>query len=167
MIEVDAVEHLVGHWRRRYDPSSRQGVPAHITVLYPFQEPASIDQHTMAALSRLAASVERSPFTLSAVEEFPGVVWLRPSPDEWFREFTRMLTGRFPECRPYRGAFPDPQPHLTVGQFTDADAQQRMHLAFHSEIAAMLPLQCHATMLSLYVSDSSGAWSLANRFPFR
>lgn len=167
MIEVDTVEHLVGHWRRRYDPSARLGVPAHITVLYPFREPSSVGQRDMAALARVASSVPRHPFTLSAIGEFPGVVWLRPSPDGWFRELTRLLSSSFPDCTPYRGEFPDPQPHLTVGQFTDPEQQRRVLLAFHSEIAAMLPRQCEATTLSMFVSDSTGAWSPAGRFPFR
>jgi hypothetical protein len=42
IVPVPAVEPLVSQWRQRFDVSARHGVPAHITVLYPFPalEPA-------------------------------------------------------------------------------------------------------------------------------
>ena len=165
-VEVEAAERLVGHWRRRYDPVAGRGVPAHVTALYPFREPATLGPQQLNALAQLAAGIERHSYALAAVNEFPGVLYLQPTPDEWFRLLTRQLYAAFPDCPPYGGRIDDPQPHLTVGQFGDDADQQRVRQAFAAEVGATLPLQCTASALSLFVSDSMGNWSVAARFPF-
>lgn len=167
LVEVEAAEAVVGHWRRRYDPVARQGIPAHVTVLYPFVPPAALGQRQMLALAELASRFDRQPLMLDAIGEFPGALWLRPNPDDLFRRMTMALVALFPEQQPYGGRHPDSPPHLTVGQFTAPDDQQRVRTAFEAEIAGRLPVACEATALSLYVSDRAGAWSLMNRFPFR
>ena len=165
-VEVEAAERLVGHWRRRYDPVAGRGVPAHVTALFPFKDPSQLGPVQLDTLSRLAANTERHRFALAAINEFPGVIYLQPSPDEWFRLLTRQLYAVFPDCPPYAGRIEDPQPHVTVGQFSDETDQQRVRQAFAAEVGPALPLQCTATALSLFVSDSMGNWSVAARFPF-
>ena len=167
VVEVEAAERLVGHWRRRYDPSARLGMPAHITVLFPFRSAGALGSIEMNMLAQIAAQVERCRFQLTALEQFPGVLWLRPEPDNWCRELTSALTGLFPDCVPYGGRFRDNIPHVTVGQFaTEADLQ-RVQQGLQGELGGSLPLDCMATALSLFVSDSGGSWSVAARFPFR
>lgn len=167
LVEVEAAEAAVGHWRRRYDPAARQGIPAHVTVLYPFVPPASLGQREMAVLAELAGRFERQPCMLDAISEFPGVVWLRPNPDDLFRRLTMALVAMFPAHPPYGGRHPDSPPHVTVGQFTVPEDQARVRAALDAEIGGRLPLTCEATALSLYASDRTGTWSLMNRFPFR
>ncbi len=41
MVPVPAVEPLVARYRDRFDAAAGGGVPAHITVLYPFVEPSA------------------------------------------------------------------------------------------------------------------------------
>jgi hypothetical protein len=43
VVLVPAAEALVGVFRALYDPAVRVGVPAHITVLYPFVPTDKID----------------------------------------------------------------------------------------------------------------------------
>ncbi|MEQ1702624.1 MAG: 2'-5' RNA ligase family protein [Ilumatobacteraceae bacterium] len=167
LVEIEAAEPVVGHWRRRYDPVARQGIPAHITVLYPFAPPTSLGQREMAALAELAGRFGRQPCMLDAIAEFPGVLWLRPNPDEQFRRLTAALVAMFPEQQPYGGSHPDTVPHLTIGQFTAPDDQARVRTALEAELGGRLPLVGEATALSLYCSDRAGVWSLMNRFPFR
>lgn len=166
LVEIEAAEPVVGHWRRRYDPVARQGIPAHVTALYPFVAPSSLGQRQMAALAEIAGRFDRQPCALDAVGEFPGVLWLRPAPDEFFRRLTGSLMAVFPEQVPYGGRFPDSPPHLTIGQFSVPEDQQRVRAAFEADVATKLPLIGQATALSLYVSDRTGTWSLMNRFPF-
>ena len=33
---IDAAESVVGRWRADLDPSARLGMPAHVTILYPW-----------------------------------------------------------------------------------------------------------------------------------
>ena len=50
LVPVPAAEPSVGKHRARLDEAARDGVPAHITVLYPFLPPAGIDETLLASL---------------------------------------------------------------------------------------------------------------------
>src|SRR6478609_6635048 len=52
VITVPAAEPVVGPWRLQYDPSAAAGMPAHVTVLYPWLAASAIDDHV---LDRLVA----------------------------------------------------------------------------------------------------------------
>jgi hypothetical protein len=80
LLPVPAAESAVGPHRARLDPSARDGVSAHVTVLYPFLPPAEIGPDVLAALSRLFAVVPRFSFILDRVRWFgDSVVWLGPA----------------------------------------------------------------------------------------
>jgi hypothetical protein len=64
LVPVPAAEPAVGQHRARLDEAARDGVPAHITVLYPFLPPAGIDKTLLAALGRLFAGRTVFGFTL-------------------------------------------------------------------------------------------------------
>lgn len=64
LVAVPAAEPAVARHRSRLDTSAAVGVPAHITVLYPFLPPDLIDADTLATLARLFASVPGFRFTL-------------------------------------------------------------------------------------------------------
>jgi len=109
----------VDRYRRRLDPSARYGMPAHVTVLWPFMPPALLDPEVEAALASVFAGVESFDFSLSEVRWFERrVVYLAPGPVEAFRALTSAVTSRFPEYPPYEGAFDDVIPHVTVGADT-------------------------------------------------
>jgi hypothetical protein len=43
VIPVPSLQELVAHWRPRVDHVPPVGVPAHITVLYPFVAPSEVE----------------------------------------------------------------------------------------------------------------------------
>lgn len=113
---------MVDEQRRRLDVASTWGVPAHVTVLFPFIAPGRVDHHVIAAL---AAAVQTIP-TFDCVFARTGwfgedVVWLEPEPAQPFRGFTAAVHEAFPEHAPYGGAYDDVVPHLTVGERRLAD----------------------------------------------
>ncbi len=165
VVEVAAAESLVGHWRRRHDVAAGRGMPAHITVLFPFRAPAAIAQAELQSLTTVAAHTPRHRFALGAVDAFEEAIFLRPFPDEWFRQLTGQLFATFPDCPPYGGMYPDVVPHLTVAQTAGGEAHAALRLAIESAMSPALPIACEATALSLYISDN-GQWNLAQRFPF-
>jgi hypothetical protein len=55
LLPVPAAEPAVSRHRARFDQAARDGVPAHITVLYPFLPPAGISDQLLASLGRLFA----------------------------------------------------------------------------------------------------------------
>ena len=79
LVPVPAAERAVGQYRARLDEAARDGVPAHITVLYPFLPPAGIDKTLLAALGRLFAGHTAFGFTLDKVGWFgQELLWLGP-----------------------------------------------------------------------------------------
>ena len=166
ILEVPNAEPLVQEWRHRFDPVSLRGIPAHITVLVPFQPPADIDRSTLDLLARLTSGIEPPSFSLVAVEEFPDAVWLRPEPADGLIRLTASVWSAFPDCPPYGGKFREPNPHLTMAQSTDPERLAEMRRELEAAVVHRLPLDCRIAALSLFVSDRSTRWTLRQRFPF-
>lgn len=59
VLAVLAAETLVSQWRRLYDPAATWGVPAHVTVLYPFVTPDALDESVLARIQQIAAGTPR------------------------------------------------------------------------------------------------------------
>ena len=140
LVAVPAAEPAVARHRSRLDTSAAVGVPAHITVLYPFLPPDLIDADTHATLARLFASVPGFRFTLDQTRWFPDpVLWLGPSEPAPFSALTGLVLAAFPSCPPYGGQVAEVIPHLTIGDSAPradleaAEAQVRSHLPIHAE----------------------------------
>ena len=108
LVPIPAVEPVVAEHRRRLDPGSAWGVPAHVTVLYPFVPPS---EHGPEMLERLAEVVGSVP-TFSCSFTGPAwfndhVVWLRPAPDTSFRALTDAVWRSFPDYPPFGGVHDD------------------------------------------------------------
>jgi 2'-5' RNA ligase len=115
IVPVPDAEPVVAVHRRQLDRAASWGVPAHVTVLYPFLSPSDIDR---AALARLGAALASVPeFEFSRCDWFgEDVLWLAPEPDKPFRALTGAVWGAFPQHPPYAGAYSEVVPHLTVGE---------------------------------------------------
>lgn len=140
-------------------------MPAHITTLYPFRTPASIAREELQALTTLAAQTNRHRYALGTVDAFDVAIFLRPFPDEWFRQLTNRIVAAFPDCLPYGGAYPEVIPHLTIAQSAGGESHAKLRLAIEAGVAPALPIACEATALSLFINDND-YWTLAQRFPF-
>jgi hypothetical protein len=105
--------------------------------------------------------------TFVGIGEFPGVVWLRPSPDQHLRQLTSALTAAFPAYPPYEGEFPDPQPHLTIGNHLDDVSQSDLRRQLARLAAPLLPFAVQITTASLLVRDLDGRWAERASFSMR
>lgn len=114
IVTVSEAEPVVGGWRSRFDPAAVAGVPAHITVLYPFLPWQRVDDVVRAELNALFATHQAFDLQLSQLRRFPGVLYLAPEPDAGLRALTEAVAGRWPEAPPYAGQFADVVPHLTI-----------------------------------------------------
>lgn len=114
VIEVPQAEELVGPFRQRYDPVAPLGMPAHITVLFPFVGVEDITEELLADLWELYSKVPRFTFTLPRLGQFSDVLFLVPEPREPLDRLTEVTCGRYPDYPPYGGAVDEPDPHLTV-----------------------------------------------------
>jgi 2'-5' RNA ligase len=116
LVPVPEAEPAVGPHRARLDPAAAEGVPAHVTVLYPFVPPPEITATTIEVLAAAVRSVAAFDCQFPATAWFgEDVVWLAPRPDEPFRALTRAVRAAFPGYLPYGGRHDDPVPHLTIG----------------------------------------------------
>jgi 2'-5' RNA ligase superfamily len=162
IVPVPEAEPLVSGWRERYDDSARTGVPAHLTLLYPFLPPEDIGEADLGRLAALFASAAATPYRLTAVRRFPrGVLYLAPEPETFFRELTNRIWALYPHRPPYGGAFPEVIPHLTVAQSADQALLDRVEAA----VAANLPISAHARVVWLMLHGTDDRWRAGHRFP--
>src|SRR5512144_919904 len=91
IIAVPEAEPLVKALRERFDSSAAAGVPAHITILYPFMPPDKITPDVLAELRELFAQFQAFGFALPETRLFPDVFYLAPSPAEPFKALTHAL----------------------------------------------------------------------------
>lgn len=114
IVAVPEAEEAVGALRLEHDWSASVGVPAHVTILFPFLPPERINED---ALRALFASQPAFDFTLDRIERFDnGLVWLHPEPSEPFGELTALVTGVWPDYPPYEGTIDVVIPHVTVSE---------------------------------------------------
>ncbi len=151
IVPVPEAEPAVGPIRLANDWSAARGVPAHITVLFPFLPGEEVDE---TALHDLFARFPAFDFALDRVERFEtGLVWLHPEPSWRFADLTAAVSQRWPEAPPYEGAFDEVIPHLTVSE-TPLDLQ------------VALPIAARAQEVVLIEEDeATGQWSTRARFP--
>jgi len=56
IVPVPEVERLVGRYRAALDPAAAWGVPAHVTVVYPFLPPAQITDDVRRTVHEVVAA---------------------------------------------------------------------------------------------------------------
>ena len=117
IVPVPAAEPLVDQHRRRFDAAASRGVPAHVTVLYPFVEPAEIDDNVIATLAATLGSMTAFDCRFARTQWFAQeVLWLDPEPAGWFRDLTISVWDVFPLHAPYGGDYDEVVPHLTIAE---------------------------------------------------
>lgn len=166
IVPVPEAEPVVAVWRQRHDPSAAAGVPAHITLLYPFRLPQVIDGALEAELRDLFAGVAPIPLTLAGICAFPNVIYLAPEPAQPFRDLIATLAARYPDTPPYGGAHPDVVPHLTVAHSDNAVELFSVLEGFVAARADRLPVTCLLREAHLSEQDEHGRWQTRLRLPF-
>src|SRR5436190_12441689 len=154
IVPVPQAEPLLGSLRGRHDRVAALGVPAHITLLYPFLPPSRVltEQNELQRFFEEMAAFE---FELAEVRRFPATLYLHPDEAGKFRAITSMLSTKWPACKPYNGAFADVVPHLTVADKVDAATMDSVEPSIRDH----LPIKCAATEAWLMCSDDQDRWS--------
>jgi hypothetical protein len=109
-----ALDDRFGDLRAAHDPSARQGMPAHATVLYPFMDPKLITPETRARLAEVIAGFPRLELSFAKLGRFPEALWLAPEPAASLVALTRAIAAAFPDYPPYGGQFETVIPHVTL-----------------------------------------------------
>jgi len=164
IICVPEAEATVGSLRERFDSSARLGVPAHITVLFPFMSPENINASVVQRIESVVRESQRFEFSLTRVARFPATAYFEPEPAAPFIALTESLFREFPQFPPFGGEFPTIIPHLTVAHGSAAEAEiaeaeLASSLALHGPIKSV----CRSLVL---MENSSGTWRQMHVFPF-
>jgi 2'-5' RNA ligase len=159
IVPIPEVEPIVGPLRLKYDRAANLGVPAHITLLYPFF-PAHAVADPIEALREVCATLDTIPFSFTEVRRFPAVAYLHPDKAETFAQITRTLVTRWPDYRPYGGVHAEIVPHLTVAEGVNVEILDAVEEALRGH----LPIGCEARTVWLMTSDEAGVWSRAAGF---
>jgi len=157
---VPELEPLVGLLRARHDPVARLGVPAHVTLLFPFLPPARIDSDCAAAVGFLLRRIRGFEASFGRFGRFPEVLWLHPEPAGPFVHLTRELARAWPEALPYGGRFSEIVPHLTVAH-GGAPLLDRIE----AQLSPRLPVSARIGEAWLMTEDAGGRWKRRLRIP--
>ena len=165
LVPVLEAEPLVAAHRRPLDPAGAWGVPAHVTLLFPFVPPTDFDGGVLTRLKDAVQSVAAFDCAFARTQRFGDeVLWLAPEPDEPFRRLTAAIWQAFPDHPPYGGAHPDPTPHLTVGgPVRDAAAEL---LAAETDVRTGLPVHArldHALLMA--GTREPNSWHVLHELP--
>lgn len=162
IVRVPTAEPHVAHIRARHDPTAALGVPAHITVLYPFVPPHAITADVLARTHRALAPSRAFPFLLMGMRRFPGLLWLAPEPAAPFVSMTNAIARAFPAHPPYGGRFPTIVPHLTVAH-TSPPSDEAIEAELQALLRAHGPIAGHCGDVEL-IENTTGRWLFRHRF---
>jgi 2'-5' RNA ligase len=148
--------------RRAHDRSARLGVPAHVTILYPFVAASELLPAIREEVATIAAEIRAFEVGFESVARWPGVVYLEPQPSAPFTALIDRAAARFPEHQPYGGAISEVIPHLTVVESDGAPLDEILVAA-----GAALPFKAEADALEVLVEGDDGRYRRRWRLPFR
>ncbi|HSG86197.1 MAG TPA: 2'-5' RNA ligase family protein [Candidatus Limnocylindrales bacterium] len=141
--------------RRARVASAALGVPAHITLLFPFKgsdELREADRRRIAAILRATGPI---PFRLATARHWDDVRYLAVEPGEPFTRLVERLVAAYPTWTPYGGAFPY-VPHVTISEGAPGE---------HPAIAdPRRPLERIADRALLIEEGDDGRWRTRWRF---
>jgi hypothetical protein len=160
IIAVPEAAGAVDHWREQScNDKPSLGVPAHVTVLFPFVPAAELDDGVISTLAEAVATVPAFSFELRETARFDGVLYLAPEPANSFLRLTEAVVARFPAYPPYEGAHDTVIPHLTVAQGEPSflDEAER-------EVVTRLPLAARADE-ALLLTERDSRWSVRAELP--
>ena len=165
LVPVPEAERVVSGHRARFDRAATWGVPAHVTVLYPFVAPSAVTAATIAALAGAVETISAFDCEFSATAWFgEEVIWLAPRPDEPFRALTHAVSAAFPGYLPYCGVYDDVLPHLTVGDRPPGGVTDLR--AAEADVLRWLPIQARISRVWLMTGNASpGSWHAVAELP--
>ncbi|HET9870978.1 MAG TPA: 2'-5' RNA ligase family protein [Propionibacteriaceae bacterium] len=163
-VPVPEADPVVRDIRARLDSSAALGVPAHVTVLYPFLPPQAIDDTVLRRLAELFAQTDSFSYEFVETRWFgEDVLWLAPADDTGFRGLTHVVQDSYPDYPPYKAAFAEVTPHLTIGHGHEL---AMLEIAAR-QVSDRLPIRGQARAVHLLVEQADGLYQQRAIFSLR
>jgi len=147
-------------FRAAHVPNAALGVPAHITLIYPFLPADLLDASVRRRVARALASHSPFRFRLKSVGRWPNSHYLAVEPALPFEAIVRSLVEAFPEYPPYAGEF-EYVPHVTIAE---GDDQSLARLARDLPVPAG---EQEVTRILLIAQERDGRWRYRWTFGLR
>ncbi len=165
IVLVPEAEPLVGPYRTKYDPVAPLGMPAHVTLMFPFVACESLADDARARLRTRLSELPPFDYEFGETGVFPGVLYLRPEIDEPFLEAIAVVRSLFPALEPYGDTKLKPTPHLTVAHASSEAVLREIRESFENDLAEHGAVSGTAAAATL-MRHSGTAWESADVFPF-
>jgi len=157
VVLVPEAEALVKPFRDLHDPSAAVGVPAHVTLIYPFKPPHEITEPIIDGLRQCFADFPAFTVSFEILRRFPGVLYLAPEPVEPLQKLTRVIWKQHPETPPYGGRHLEIVPHLTLAQIADGPRLDQIAGEFTQAAHERLPIRLKVSNVAL-LENLTGRW---------
>ena len=148
--------------RRHRVGNAADGVPAHLTMLFPFVAPERLDSDVRRSLAAVAARIDPFDYRLIGAQTWPETVYLAVDPVAPFLGLHRKLQAAFPGFPIYG---PDPgfdfAPHVTIAEGTGFDARAILR----DRSLRHLPLRRRAASIEVIARPEVGRWRTIWRLP--
>jgi 2'-5' RNA ligase len=161
LVPIPEAAALVDPHRLRLTRAGADGIPPHVTLLYPFTDSAALTAERVQQAAGIVGAVAAFDVSLASTRRFeldPPILYLAPDPAAPFAELTRALVAAFPEHQPYEGRYPELVPHLTV-----AIADASTLAGAEAEIRPALPIDARVEEAWLMQRDDDGRWRRRDR----
>jgi 2'-5' RNA ligase len=162
LVEVPPAEPVVGEWRRRHTYDAPLGIPAHVTLLFPFVPVERLTEQVEERLADLIGRAGAFDASFPRTARWPALLYLEPQPAEAFGDLTEAIAAAWPEHPPYEGEHEVVIPHLTVAESEDENLLERIA----ADVEPQLPVGLRVREAQLYVEDATGRWHERLRLPF-
>ena len=165
LIAIPEAEPVVGTMRLVHDAVAIDGIPAHVTVLYPFVPRDRLTGEVRDRVSQVIGEVPAFGYRFGRVARFGDTtVYLAPEPASAFGHVTDAVHATWPEHPPYGGVFDVVVPHLTVGDGLDGPAADALEVEASEALRRHGPIVGQAAYVDLMTWRSDGRWSVDSRF---
>ena len=146
--------------RRASVPDAQTGVPAHLTVLYPFVDPAALTAGVRQSLADVAARHRSFDYTLRAMAAWPDTIYVAVAPSAPFVRLQRDLQAAFPGYPIYgREATFEFVPHVTIAEGSSVNDPALVdHPAWRA-----LPRPSRVESLEVIATGADGRWRVVWR----
>jgi 2'-5' RNA ligase len=148
--------------RRRLVRDAADGVPAHLTLLFPFVAPERLTADVRRMLGSVADATQPFEYRLTGVAAWPDTIYAAVHPAEPFVALQRRLADAFPDF-PIYGTDPGFEfvPHVTIAEGPSVDdPSTRTDPAWRS-----LPRPGRVTAIEVIARPAGARWRTIWRVP--